>query len=68
MIVDMKQARYPAILVLVLAFCFACVRAQFVVDEFGSAEDIYSPDEVTPHLQVFHLQCAGSQWDHSPTH
>ena len=57
------MTQYPALLGLVLAFCFACVRAQFVVDEFGSAEDIYSPDEVTPHLQW-----AGSQWDHSLTH
>ena len=57
-IVDMKQARYPAVLVLVLAFCFASVRAQFVVDEFGSAEDIYSPDEVAPDLRELpHLQC-----------
>jgi hypothetical protein len=48
-IVDMKQARYPARLVLVLAFCFACVPGQFVEDVFG-AEDIYSPDEVAPQI------------------
>ncbi|ELR20332.1 carbonate dehydratase, eukaryotictype domain containing protein [Acanthamoeba castellanii str. Neff] len=46
----MKQARYPAILVLVLAFCFACVPGQFVEDVFG-AEDINSPDEGA-HIRV----------------